>query len=646
MKNTSSLITRRQLLTTATTAGAALFAGSAASLALADLPTSNVASGWFNVKQFGLLGDGKTDDAPALKVLLTTDAVGGTFYFPPGKYVLEDSINVPENIGFVMDSGAILQLGDKSTFTMNGHLQSSLQQVFSGAGKVRGTLGKGVYYPQWWGAKTDDKIDCAPAIDAAVETAHASGGGTVFLHNGVYLLETASGEQNVFITPRSNVAIIGEGDGSVLKAGDGLNEKLGGWNVIFTSEKGADFRVDNALFRDFKVDCNGANNLQTAGKKKFKNAAIGIRYGSQITVDNVTVENNAGRQCFMFGQNIKPQSTSDIIIRNCRVHAVGGGLPGNTLQNDHSVIYLQCERGQVLNNHFTNPIPDGKGTAFEIHSSNCVMSGNVVQNFSKGINIVATVTDQINSIYSSNIFSGVEQGAMVWVFNDMVMDNILVCDNIFEQRTGFYSIIDASVNVKTPMGRINIDGNIFRCVDGDSKNSGHGVTIGNAATTKIHNNTFENLTGRALSLGNIGDKTNRILIENNLIENCCKTTKNGYHTAIDLNQLHTIAMLQIRGNTLIRTDETAMHGGISGNAKVLSARIENNVMENIAEEMDWDAKTEIGMMFVDHCGSSDPEGVVRASPGSCWINVANGTAWRKTGGGTSNKGWSKEASIN
>jgi hypothetical protein len=389
------------------------------------------------------------------------------------------------------------------------------------------------------------------------------------------------------------------------------------------------------------VDCNGAHNLQTEGKKKFKNAAIGIRYGSRITVDNVTVENNAGRQCFMFGQNIKPQSTNDIIIRNCRVHAVGGGLEGNILQNDHSVIYLQCERGQVMNNHFTNPIPDGKGTAFEIHSSNCVMSGNVVRNFSKGINIVATVTDQINSIYSGNIFSGVEQGAMVWVYNDMVMDNVLICDNIFEQRNGYYSIIDASVNVKTPMGKITINGNIFRCVDGDPKNTGHGVTIGNATISNIHVNTFENLTGRALTLGNIGDKANRILIENNLIENCCKTTKNGYHTAIDLNQLNTLALLQIRGNSLMRTDETAMTGGISGNAKVLSARIENNVMENIPQEIDWDAKTEIGTMFVDHVGNSDPENVVRASPGSSWINMTNGVTWRKTGGGTSSKGWTK-----
>lgn len=639
--NTTHSITRRQLLTTATTAGAALITGSAASLALADSPTSNVASSWFNVNKFGLKGDEKTDDAPALKVLLKEHPSGGTFYFPPGKYLLEDNIDVPENIGFVMDSGAMLQLGDKSTFTMNGTLQSSLQPIFSGAGKVRGALGKGVYYPQWWGAKTDGKTDCAPAIDAAVETANASGGGTVVLHNGVYLLETAYGEQNVFITPRSNVAMIGEGDGSVLKAGDNLNEKLGGWNVIFTSENTPDFRVDNALFRDFKVDCNGANNLQTEGKKKFKNAAIGIRYGSRITVDNVTVENNAGRQCFMFGQNIKPQSTSDIIIRNCRVHAVGGGLEGNTLQNDHSVVYLQCERGQVINNHFTNPIPDGKGTAFEIHSSNCVMSGNVVQNFSKGINIVATVTDQINSIYSGNIFSGVEQGAMIWIFNNMLMDNVVLCDNIFEQRNGYYPVIDASVNVKTPMGKITVDGNILRCVDGDPKNTGHGVTIGNAATTKIHNNTFENLTGRALTLGNIGDKTNRILIENNLIENCCKTTKNGYHTAIDLNQINTIALLQIRDNTLVRTDETAMNGGISGNAKVLSARIENNVMENIPQEIDWDAKAEIRVMFVDHCGNGDPENVVRASPGSSWINVANGTIWRKTGGDTSSKSWTK-----
>jgi hypothetical protein len=84
-----------------------------------------------------------------------------------------------------------------------------------------------------------------------------------------------------------------------------------------------------------------------------------------------------------------------------------------------------------------------------------------------------------------------------------------------------------------------------------------------------------------------------------------------------------------------------MNGGISGNAKVLLARIENNAMENILQEIDWDAKTEIGAMFVDHAGFGDPGNVVRASTGSSWINVASGAVWRKTGGGTSSKGWAK-----
>ena len=55
--------------------------------------------GVFSVKAFGAAGDGSTKDTKAIQAALDTAAkLGGKVYFPPGKYLVDGSLNVPAGV--------------------------------------------------------------------------------------------------------------------------------------------------------------------------------------------------------------------------------------------------------------------------------------------------------------------------------------------------------------------------------------------------------------------------------------------------------------------------------------------------------------------------------------------------------------------
>lgn len=78
-------------------------------------PRGKLPEGWFNVKEYGVTGDGSTNDAPALQALinalnpLNTAAGGGisgaVIYFPPGEYQIESTIDIHRFAGTFIGCG-------------------------------------------------------------------------------------------------------------------------------------------------------------------------------------------------------------------------------------------------------------------------------------------------------------------------------------------------------------------------------------------------------------------------------------------------------------------------------------------------------------------------------------------------------------
>lgn len=107
--------TRRSVLRSAAGAGGLALAVTAASTGTAAAATTGVS--WLNVRDYGALGNGTTDDSGAIQDAIDTasDAGGGTVYLPPGNYACSHSLTPRSNVMLSGDAGATLHHTADST---------------------------------------------------------------------------------------------------------------------------------------------------------------------------------------------------------------------------------------------------------------------------------------------------------------------------------------------------------------------------------------------------------------------------------------------------------------------------------------------------------------------------------------------------
>lgn len=499
-----------------------------------------------------------------------------------------------------------------------------------------------IYNVKGFGAKGDGVTDDSVAIQTAIDAAANAGGGIVYIPAGIYLLATKKGGNNVLLIPRSNVTIMGDGDVSVLKVADGL-ASIGDFNVIYPAESIETYRVDNAAFVNFKIDCNGENNLvPPLSEGVCMIRAIGARWGSNITIDRVTVVNNSGRQCFSFGADTYPLTVKNVKIINCTIDTVSTAVPGNTNQIDHSAIYLQSDGAVVAGNILRNPTPT-VASGIETHGSSIIVTNNIIDNFDVSILLCAVIAPMVNVIYSKNILTNAKRCFYVWTDNSFQMANININGNIMQQYLDTDYMIDLSASVSTAIDDISIVGNVFKNTENlPTARYASAICIGKVKTAYIANNVFRNLVGRAIDLGTIIDQVTKIFVTNNHIEDVCLTDNTDFKDAIGMYSSFKLKLLSITGNKIINTSTQYIQKGINGNAKVEFLEIANNVIRNVPTPVTWNYASTIDNCFVDNMGDGSPEGIVRANIGSQWLDTLNRNRWLKKNFTDSNTGWRVE----
>ena len=435
---------------------------------------------------------------------------------------------------------------------------------------LRDQYTKGLYTPEMFGTLDNGSADDAAGIRTAMLALHnLTNGGTLQLAcNTTYTLASYAGNSlHSLIYPYSNVNIVGCGNSSVLKVANGMNTGSIGYMVIYPVDSTSANPVNNAQFRNFAIDDNGANN-SCSNTCYYNNVNIGAAYGDGILIDGVTVTHNPGSQDFSFGTNSVNPTMQNVRIVNSRDENACDLV--NSACTDFSAIYLDVVNGVIANNVFLNSSQSSKNTAFEIHGYNISATGNVVYNYNVGTNIAAQSANTENISVIGNNFINVYTAARLWdTTTGTVLGTISFIGNTISltDETGGPALdLDQDVVSGSSAQEITVAGNTFSSnqATGTSAIFG-GIRLGLWVQQNIVGNTFRLFSGPAIYIGSHGVNNSSILnITNNTIFDSGSTSTSASKIDISLNSAVNAALLNVNGNS-IQSDSGYATTGISGN---------------------------------------------------------------------------------
>ena len=302
----------------------------------------------------------------------------------------------------------------------------------------------------YFGAKGDGQSGDQQRISKAYEYLNSIGGGTLFLSDGTYLIDTvnyademptagAVGLQEQYAFPiYSNITVLGQSRANtIFKMADGIIYKdLNRANIgcALFADAHKRLHVKNFKITNFKVDMNGVNNtvvnLPTVGSvyNDAQQAIFPVLYyfdyynGDNIVMDNVWVHQNSGLNSVYIGHK-----TTQSVISNCLFTDHSDYIDGNSLIKDHSTIYISGLNNVVKNNMFVmghDPVSTNErtktsyiSTAIEAHGVNTIVTGNIVDGY--GAPFFAASTEWYNG--DSILFTGNKayQAQIGFSFNSM-----------------------------------------------------------------------------------------------------------------------------------------------------------------------------------------------------------------------------------
>jgi hypothetical protein len=448
-------------------------------------------------------------------------------------------------------------------------------------------LAGGVINTHWFGVSTGAS-DNAPALRAAMDAAKNFGCRTVYTPGGngdPYLLASVDPGYNSFFYPVSGVTFCGDGNDTVFKVADGVNDSLNyGW--LFCSPENPTLpdpaAYDYVTFRDFKVDCNGANN---AGHTWSNNVII-IPKGIRPVVERVTVVDHPGSQVFTLGIISEIPLIVGGSVRNCHVYNAGDVV--NDVMPDHSSIYVYGLHSQVTGNYLHNDTQSSHATGIEVHGGG-VVANNVVDFYSKGANVCAESCNAYGFTITGNKWSRVGQAIQFWAKSDFILQGVLVTGNTGTQSVdpsdrSFYDL-DSAVDTGYVQD-VTFTGNSSTAQHYTPSSTGSGLRIGKVESFSGMNNQWTGFSGRGVELGTIRDGVTSVSIIGDTITDCGKTSNTSFQQGMSLNSGLILSTFIVDYITIKNVAGTFMTTGIRANAPVANGgRIANLFVSGIATPM-------------------------------------------------------------
>jgi hypothetical protein len=416
---------------------------------------------------------------------------------PAGVWSIANNLAVPNNVTLKPERGAILNVPDGITLTINGGVEAGLYQVFSwtGTGKVQFGAASRVkeIFPQWWGAVGDGANNDLTAVQAALNA--PAGNCAVKFIKGSYLLDGGS-SQYILKWPASHgISLKGEGFGTKLTCKSTHAMPIG----IYLSQTG--FTANSLTIENLAIQgpSDGVSVPHTL-----------VRFYTSAT--NITVRNVdfSFAQQTGLGFGMQDYTTSNVLVENSYFHDIctstfatpGSAVTGFGAQGGN-VTFRNCNFGNV--NVYSGPsntahaIYISQGSNFRIE--NCYFNGQRAR-----IQSYTYLTPMSNIIISGNISNGVDRH----IFYSC--SDVLVSKNIF---------IGSNFNFGNGSSKWKCDNNLF---DGNYTGQYAFSSDGNTTNGEFTNNR---MVGTALSVY-LSGSSNIIFLRNNHI---AATT--GYTIALD-----------------------------------------------------------------------------------------------------------------
>lgn len=269
-----------------------------------------------------------------------------------------------------------------------------------------------------YGALANDGKDDTAAIQAAMDSVSAKGGGAVTFPEGRYDISigTEQAGELVALVMRSGVHLSSEQPGGAVLR---LADNQGNYDSIFIDPRPEP--VHDFALTGLVIDQNGLNNKPRSKEDLYPSHgamprfAMVTRNAERVLIDGVRFTNHLGVNVLNLGTNPykSTEGTSDFIIRNSTFDNVGW----DGWDFDHSSIYSQSDRFLIENNVFRSRY--GAGThsvraAIETHGADQTVRHNVVDGFVIGINVTGAKVDSPRQDISHNSFLNAARGIYLW----------------------------------------------------------------------------------------------------------------------------------------------------------------------------------------------------------------------------------------
>lgn len=364
---------------------------------------------------------------------------------------------------------------------------------------------------QRYGAIGDGSTDDTTAVLKAFSDVCASRGGTIYIPIGTYIIDPATAS----IPICSSLVVYGPG---TLK----VKPNAGDYRYIFAPDPpGA--AVNDLTFSGITVDQNTSNNT-TATITVGANGTL--QHVWQIFAGiNLHFEDMHLYVCGVNPIDVNGPTVSGVYI--ARNHIVFQKRPGQPLF-DNSSVYIHGDNFHVTDNTFVSTLPDAARTAIEIHEGSGSVTGNTIDYYSAGMNLV----DLHGASVTGNHVRHAAYGISLWSLT--TMDSVTVQGNtvsVAQVTRGIPSSwgIATSYNngINGNFSNLQISSNVLtfepesssRAIT-NSVNYGIGLqALGNIANALIVGNEIVRAPVRGIAVGVLNGRstTSRVSVRDNRI---------------------------------------------------------------------------------------------------------------------------------